>query len=109
MEYENILRLPNLEFEFYNFGVFSNNSGSWPNGQKRVDFQKDKFQMIVVKASEEADEYWKSIFLNHVNKNWDIPNPFYEPVIVPSNIINGTGVFAGVNSKSSFAANYPCD
>ena len=66
------MRLPNLEFEFYNFGVFSNNSGSWPNGQERGDWQKDKFQMnpfevnvlvkledlideIVVKASEEAD------------------------------------------------------
>lgn len=109
LEYENILRLPNSENEFYDFGVFSSSFSLWPNGQKRVEWQKDKFQMIVVKASKEADVYWKSVFLNHVNKNWAIPNPFYEPVIVPSNIVNGTGVFAGVNSKSSFPANYPCE
>lgn len=109
LEYDYIIRLPYLDHEFYDFGIFSSNFALWPNRPESINWQKDKFQMIVVKASKEADVYWKSVFLNYINKNWEIPNPFYEPVIVPSNIVNGTGVFAGVNSKSSFPANYPCD
>lgn len=108
-QYANVLRLPHLGYDFYSYSVYSTSSALWPNSDSISDFQKNRFKMIVVKASKEADLYWKSVFLNHANKNFSIPNPFYEPVIVPSNIVNGTGVFAGVNSKFSYAFNNPCD
>ncbi len=66
--------------------------------------------LVVFNGSPEYDRYLKSTVLNFINSNFenDTPNPFVEPVINYSNVVNGKGIFAGYSQRLLPLHNNPC-
>ena len=106
---------PLIETKLYNDGSFSNNnseikgifSDSLFNGETytfKYQYEFNDYQYndtLILKhslftISRDAYLFYKTIFLQYKNAE----NPLVEPVVIYSNIKNGTGIFAGIVEDS---------
>ncbi len=108
--YDNYLRINDSDIDSITFEVYSLETNKWFSQNKIENLSNDEDLIAVVfKASPEIDKYWKSIYINYLNKNFVDPNPFYEPISHYSNIKNATGIFGGINTVRVSALNKKCN
>lgn len=108
--YDQYLRINDLAADSITFEVYSQETNKWFSQNKIENLSNDEDLIAVVfKASPEIDKYWKSIYINYLNKNFEDPNPFYEPISHYSNIKNATGIFGGINTVRVSALNKKCN
>jgi len=89
-----------LQFQVYNSyngGGYGYSDPSSPNLSSGIIYQR--YIIHVQKLSKELFNYLKYIKLYEFYHD----DPFAEPVPVYSNIINGVGIFAGVNDEAQFS------
>ncbi len=91
------LSLNNYLIAFFSDKLFKNNNYNLKIINE-FTFNKDTlcFEYELLSISEEAYLFYKTRYLQDKTSN----NPLSEPVIIYSNIINGSGLFAGTSSSS---------
>ena len=98
--YDTYLRIGKKNETSINFDVMSYENLWFTYYDLQEIQEEERFEIIVSRVNNITDNYWKALFLIYMNKSFDIPNPFFEPLSFQSNIHNATGIFGAVNTKS---------